>query len=175
MIDRSHDVREATSEEGASLRRLQGLLAEPSPELLSYGLRAGTVLVTTAPTPRETTSASTTRTASASRSTSTSPSASPSTPPIGYLLATHGEDTHVAELVVDPEYRREGRASSLLSTLLARRPAGERVTLAVARENDAARSLYRTFGFEQFDTTEAFFEERTAILLEREAPPRKCW
>jgi ribosomal-protein-alanine N-acetyltransferase len=115
------------------------LLPEPSPGLLSYGLSTGTVLVTTAGAGRL----------------------------VGYLLATHGDDTHLAELVVAPAYRREGRASALLSVLLARRPDGERVTLAVAADSEPARSLYREFGFERVGTSETLFDDGTALLFER--------
>jgi ribosomal-protein-alanine N-acetyltransferase len=148
------------------LRRLQNLLAEPSPELLSFGLRAGTVLVTTADD------------SDVSPSTVTSPSSTPATVappsstsatdvPVGYLLPIEGTGMHVAELVVAPAARREGRASALLATLLARLPDGERVTLSVAASNQAAQSLYRSFGFEQIGTSDTLYEDEQALLFER--------
>ncbi len=141
------------------MRRLQGLLPEPSPELLAYGLSTDAVLVTTVPQAEagEQTASATAATA-APQSTGV---------PVGYLLAIRGPDTHLAELVVAPNVRREGRASALLSALLSRLPADERVTLAVAPDNEAAQSLYRSFGFEHVETDHTLFEAGPAFVFER--------
>lgn len=146
-------VRTAVADDERVVRQLQGLLPEPSPQLLSYGLSAGTVLVTTSGD----SIASTTGTQT-SRATGT---------PVGYLLAIHGPDTHLAELVVAPDFRREGRASALLATLLAQCPDGGCVRLAVARRNEAAQSLYQGFGFEQVRSSDTLFEDGTALVFER--------
>lgn len=134
-------VRPVRPTDEAALERLQSHLSEPSPDLLSYGVTAGSVLVTTGPTGQ----------------------------PVGYLLAVSGEQTHLAELVVAPAFRREGRASALLRGLFERLPAGQRVTLAVAPENEAARALYREHGFEHEETRPDFFAGGPALLLAREA------
>lgn len=169
-------IRSAVPEDEPFLRELQGLLPEPSPQLLTYGLSAGTVLVTTdtvsgtKATSQGDTTSGTKATAEgdtgAAHTTETQPATATGTP-VGYLLATHGADTHLAELVVAPDARREGRGSALLAALLARRPDGERVTLAVDAENDAAQSLYRAFGFEQVGTSDTLFENGTALVFER--------
>ncbi|MFB6096141.1 MAG: GNAT family N-acetyltransferase [Haloferacaceae archaeon] len=134
-------VRPVRSADEADLERLQSHLPEPSPALLSYGVTAGSVLVTTGPADR----------------------------PVGYLLAVSGEQTHLAELVVAPAYRREGRASALLAELFERLPEGQRVTLAVAPDNQAALALYREHGFEHEETRPDFFAGGAALLLAREA------
>lgn len=146
-------IRTAVPDDEPALRRLQGLLPEPGPQLLSYGLSAGTVLVTTSH--------------GSTGSLTGTPESRTNERPVGYLLAIHGPDTHLAELVVAPDFRRSGRASALLAALLAQRPDDERVTLAVARGNEAAQSLYREFGFEQVGTSDALFEGGTALILER--------
>lgn len=154
----AHPVRAALPDDDPFLRQVQGLLPEPSPGLLSFGLSAGTVLVTTSQDPSAQ--------ADLSPSTATSP---PSTPgiPVGYLLPIYGSGTHLAELVVAPSARRQGRASALLGTLLDQRPDGERVTLSVAGTNEAAQSLYRSFGFEQSGSSDTLYESNRALLFER--------
>jgi ribosomal protein S18 acetylase RimI-like enzyme len=67
------------------------------------------------------------------------------------LTTTLQRDTaHIAQLAVDPSYRRRGLARALVED--ASRRASEagcwRVTLLVADDNTAARDLYRSLGFE---------------------------
>ncbi len=76
--------------------------------------------------------------------------------PVGYLLAFDGPSIHIAELVVAPAYRREGRATALLATVCG---SGHPVTVCVAAANEAARVVYNQWGFtevarhtEQFDS-----------------------
>ncbi len=154
----AHPIRTASPDDEPFLRQLQGLLPEPSPELLSFGLSAGTVLVTTAQD----------LSAHSDLSPATvTPPLSATGIPVGYLLPIYGAGTHLAELVVAPSARRQGRASALLAMLLAQRPDGERVTLSVAGTNEAAQSLYRSFGFEQQGSSETLYEAHRALLFER--------
>jgi ribosomal-protein-alanine N-acetyltransferase len=73
---------------------------------------------------------------------------------------------HVAELVVAPRARRRGHASALLATLLGEHP-GATVTLTVAADNTAARSLYERFGFEVERTLPEYFGDGPGLLLVR--------
>jgi ribosomal-protein-alanine N-acetyltransferase len=115
-------VRRARPADAETLSRLQSYLAEPAPDLLTAADAVGTVFVSTDARDR----------------------------PVGYLLAVESTDRcHVAELVVRPDARREGRARELLETLFDARPRGSRVTVTVAAGNDAARSLYESVGFEK--------------------------
>jgi ribosomal-protein-alanine N-acetyltransferase len=130
-------VRPARPDDGPDLARLQALLPRPSPRLLAFGLPAGTVLVSTAGDDR----------------------------PVGSLLFVRGETTHVAELVVAPERRREGRARALLAALFDR--VDGRVTVAVAPDNDAARACYRSVGFAVDARLPEFYDGDPALRLVR--------
>jgi len=132
-------VRHGRPADESAVRTLQRLLREPSPTLRSHGLRTGDVLVD------ETTDGAV----------------------VGYLLPVAGDGVHVAELVVHPAHRREGRATRLLRRLLT--GAHGRVTLLVAADNDAARRLYESLGFRPTARRPDFYDDGTdAILLARE-------
>ena len=67
------------------------------------------------------------------------------------LTTTLQRDTaHIAQLVVDPAYRRRGLARALVEDASRRAGAAGcwRVTLLVADDNTAARDLYASLGFE---------------------------
>lgn len=85
--------------------------------------------------------------------------------PVGYLLATGGG--HVAELVVAPDARREGRGGRLLARAIA--DADGRVTLFVHPDNEPAKSLYRQRGFRAVDRRPEFYEDADAIVMARES------
>lgn len=152
-------IRPATPADRGALRRLQALLPEPNPALLDHGFAAGHVLVTTATMNAETMNAATANGTAGAGAGGT---------PVGYLLAVGGDDVHVAELAVDPAYRREGRAGALLSALFDRCPAGTRVTLTVAPDNRRARALYADYGFEQVERIADHYEDGDGLLLARE-------
>ncbi|MFC7137496.1 GNAT family N-acetyltransferase [Halobaculum litoreum] len=138
-------VRRGRPADEPALRRLQTHLREPSPSLLSHGLRTGGVLVDAATPAADTTGGT------------------GGGDPAGYLLAVAGDGLHVAELVVRPARRREGRASALLSRLLA--DATGPVTLLVAVDNGPARRLYDSLGFERVERRPAFYDDGTDALL----------
>ena len=84
--------------------------------------------------------------------------------PVGYVVAVGDAERHVAELVVHPDFRRSGRGRALLERAL---EGSRRATVAVAPDNDAARSLYESLGFEERDRRDDYFESGTALLLAR--------
>ena len=136
-------VRPARPTDAAGLRTLQSLLAEPSPELLSAALaersqsmpvRAASLLVSPTVDDR----------------------------PAGYLLAVGSDPTHVAELAVDPRYRREGRAKSLLAAAC---DDADTVTVHVAADNEPARSLYEGFGFVETGRSTDRFDGSDSLTL----------
>lgn len=79
--------------------------------------------------------------------------------PVGYALWIAAEDVHLAELVVHPDRRREGRGRALLRGLLARLESGARVTLFVAADNEPARALYESVGFRPVERRPDFYDE----------------
>jgi ribosomal-protein-alanine N-acetyltransferase len=159
-------VRHALPDDESRLRDLQGHLDEGAPALLDAALSGtfGECLVAVGDPD------------------------SNSRRPVGYLLAVDGDggvpsshvapddalggetSIHVAELVVAPEARRQGHASALLATLLARHPEAT-LTLTVAPDNDAARALYERFGFEVSSTLPDFFDDGPGLLLVRRPRP----
>jgi ribosomal-protein-alanine N-acetyltransferase len=71
-------------------------------------------------------------------------------PPIGLLLVRAAADeAEILTLAVNPEARRTGVATALLSEALAtlRRGPARRLFLEVAEDNPGARALYQGFGF----------------------------
>ena len=83
--------------------------------------------------------------------------------PVGYLLAFDGTTTHIAELVVAPSSRREKRATALLDAVCASTP--RPVTVCVAAQNEAARSLYGRYGFVEIDRQNEQFDSGDGLTL----------
>jgi len=138
-------IRPATPADRPALTRLQSHLPEPSPGLLASALddtalTPATVLVSVA-----------------------------ESDPVGYLLAVPGDGTvYVAELVVAPDHRREGRASALLSACAESVDDEDAsLTVTVAPDNAAARALYERCGFEKKRRLPGFFEDGPAVLYRR--------
>ena len=69
---------------------------------------------------------------------------------VGYVCRwLVGDEIHILNLAVDPDYRGEGIGRSLVELVLgeALERSVSQVTLEVRKENSAARSLYRKLGF----------------------------
>ena len=145
-------IRSARQVDGADLRGLQSLLSEPSPQLLSAAL---TEL-----------SADSAAGAAGLESWILLVTPDSNDQPVGYLLALPGAATHIAELVVDPDHRREGRATALLTEIC--EPAGQPVTVHVAADNGPARSLYRRLGFVETGRSADQFESSEGLTLRYE-------
>ncbi len=145
-------VRPANPTDADRLRALQSHLRQPSPELLRYGRIAGTVLVSVA----------------GERGADTGSASNPDDP-VGYLLpvdAPGRPGCHLAELVVDPAFRREGRARALLTVVL--RDADGPATLQAHPDNDAARSLYESMGFDVVDRRPNAYADADALVFRHE-------
>mgnify|MGYP006280674283 CR=1 FL=1 len=137
-------VRPARETDSAAIRRLQSLLAEPSPTLLSTAIN-------------ELSSAVPIRTSTLLISPDSDDR------PVGYLLAVGDGPTHIVELAVDPDHRRERRATALLKELCD--GTSHSVTVHVASTNDPARSLYRRVGFVETGRSAELFEDSECITL----------
>ncbi|MFC6824245.1 GNAT family N-acetyltransferase [Halopelagius fulvigenes] len=148
-------VRPARPSDRSALSSLQSHLAEPSPSLLDASVASGDEGGAVPAGGVGTLLVSADGDGTADR-------------PAGYLLAVDSDgEGHVAEVVVAPARRREGRASDLLTAYLRQRPPGTRVTVTVAPDNGAARSLYEAHGFEVAGRRRDFFESGDALVYER--------
>jgi len=128
-------IRPARADDAAAVAGLQSYLDAPSPRLLLATDAVGTCLVAV-----------------------DGAGAPDDDRPVGYALVVGEGDTHLAELVVHPDRRREGYGRALLDAVLGRQAPGTRVTLAVAADNDPARSLYESAGFRAVDRRPDFYE-----------------
>jgi ribosomal-protein-alanine N-acetyltransferase len=154
------DPRPARPSDAAALRRLQSVLSEPSPQLLSAAIaeRSTERIDTTEPT------------LSAVQTSTLLVSPDSDDRPVGYLLAVGSDSPHIAELVVDPDHRREHRATALLAAVCG--SVTKPVTVHVAATNESARSLYREVGFVETNRSSERFETDEALTL-RYDPKKK--
>ena len=92
---------------------------------------------------------------------------------VGYAVAdrvpNHGQALgHVKDLAVHPDRRGEGIGRLLLSTAIERLREGGAVSvkLEVREDNDAARSLYRSFGFRPLRRVPRYYDDgEDAIVM----------
>ena len=155
-------IRPARPDDRERLREVQTHLREPNPPLLDYAID-GPPLTLIATARRE---------APRSESGEERPATTPAADPAGYLVAFHDDEAgYVAELVVAPEYRREGRARRLLAAAFDRlSEAGcDSIGLAVRPDNDAARALYESMGFEKTGREADHYDDGSdAIVMNRD-------
>ncbi|WP_049983477.1 N-acetyltransferase [Halorubrum sp. BV1] len=155
-------VRAARPADAGRIRELQSRLRQPSPDLLEYGLAVGAVRVSLADGGPASDSGSASDGGPAS-------DAGPGGRVAGYLLpvdAPNRSGVHIAELVVAPDCRREGRASELLRAVV--REASGPVTLQAHPNNEAALALYESLGFSVVDRRADAYDDGDALVLRLE-------
>lgn len=128
-------IREARPGDFPAIRRLQQRLPEPSPDLLDP-VAGGELLVSTA-----------------------------GGAVVGYLLWFPGQPTYAAEMVVHPDYRRQGRGQALFAAMFEAVPAGTAIDLRVAADNESAQALYDEFGFDRVDVEPDAYDSGAAYLM----------
>lgn len=81
------------------------------------------------------------------------------------------ETAHIAQIVVDPDFRRGGLAASLVDGVLEAATAlgFSRLSLIVAERNEPARRLYARLGFSE--SASFIFASRTALTRRATPPP----
>ncbi|MCH5462219.1 ribosomal protein S18-alanine N-acetyltransferase [Lactobacillus sp. LC28-10] len=87
---------------------------------------------------------------------------------IGYVGAIKVLDqVDITGVAVDPAHQREGRAMSLLHTLISSLPTDTQVFLEVRESNVAARHLYQRAGFVAVNVRKAYYTnpDEDAILM----------
>jgi ribosomal-protein-alanine N-acetyltransferase len=160
-------IRRASPADHAALDRLQSELSQSSPDLLDAALAEVSPSETTELSPTSATADGTALSAfdlfvAVEEGTV-----------VGYLLAVRGDPTHVAEVVVEPDHRRQGYGAALFDRLFA--AVAERrddvtdplVRLAVSPDDDGARSFYRSLGFEAPRRDPDYYDGAPALLLVR--------
>jgi ribosomal-protein-alanine N-acetyltransferase len=95
---------------------------------------------------------------------------------IGYACWwTVGDEVHIHNLAVHPDYRRAGTGHALVEQVLA--DAAHRrvrsISLEVRSDNEAARQLYRSFGFTDRGVRKHYYGRgEDAIIMTRELAPQ---
>lgn len=172
-------IRSARPSDAAALASLQSHLESPSPELLASFASLGTCLVSVVDEHDSEAAIDPTGLDNDRPMADRSPDNDrPATDgsPVGYVLLIGGDDVHLAELLVHPAHRRKGHGRELLRAAIDRQEPGTRVTLAVAADNDPARSLYESVGFRAIDHRSEFYEEgsvegsRDAVVYAYDVP-----
>ena len=96
---------------------------------------------------------------------------------VGYVVCSRYDTVwHVMNVAVDPDRRRHGIATALITALL--REVSERdsqVTLEVRASNDGAIKLYETFGFRAAGRRRAYYHDNRedALIMWRTVPERQ--
>jgi ribosomal-protein-alanine N-acetyltransferase len=129
------------------LRELQSHLREPNPPLLDYAIDGPPLVLVSS--------------AAASRTGGNGT-------PVGYLVVFYSDEAaYVAELAVAPEHRREGRARRLLVAAFdhLREEGCSRIRLAVHPDNEPARRLYESLGFEEVGREEEYYADGSEALV----------
>ena len=139
-------IRPATAADRPVLRALQRYLPEPAPELLEPAAGAGFLVSTAGERARA--------------REGVDPDVA-----VGYLCWLPGETVYVAELVVAPAFRRQGRARRLFETLLDSLESGTTVRLQVAAAAEPAQRLYRDLGFEVVDRDVDAYESGAGLWM----------
>ncbi len=87
---------------------------------------------------------------------------------MGVLLFSRSRNM-ICCLAVDPEYRKQGLASILLSKALDELDRSKEITVSTFRDNDdkgtAPRALYKKFGFQEGEMTEEFGYPNQVFVL----------
>jgi ribosomal-protein-alanine N-acetyltransferase len=78
-----------------------------------------------------------------------------------------GDEAHVTNLLVDPEWRRRGIGLELMRALIDEAVAegARHITLEVRSENDAARRLYARLGLAPVGLRKGYYGDDDALIL----------
>ena len=88
----------------------------------------------------------------------------------GYLVCSrYAEMWHLMNVAVEPERRRRGVASALISHLLGEIEGTDKLMLEVRGSNEGAIEMYRGFGFEPVGHRRRYYQDNgeDALVMER--------
>jgi [ribosomal protein S18]-alanine N-acetyltransferase len=91
----------------------------------------------------------------------------------GYLVCSRYDTVwHVMNIAVEPERRRRGIASAMLTALFERIGDDARITLEVRRSNTGAVALYERFGFRSAGVRRRYYVDNgeDAVIMWRTQP-----
>lgn len=89
----------------------------------------------------------------------------------GYVVAWGGEETHIANLAVVPDERRQGVGSRLMDEVVefARRGTPGSLYLEVRESNSNAQEFYRRLGFIRTFLRQGYYRNgESAVVMERD-------
>jgi ribosomal-protein-alanine N-acetyltransferase len=80
-----------------------------------------------------------------------------------------GDEIHIANLAVHPDWKRRSIGRSLLLAMLKSRPGMRLAALEVRRSNLEARQLYKDFGFKEIGVRKRYYieENEDAIVMQK--------
>jgi len=89
---------------------------------------------------------------------------------IAFILAfREGEEIHIHDLAVAPQYRRKGIGSALLAALISSAGDARRLRLEVRVSNSPARAFYRKHGFKEVAVLPNYYADgEDGILMIRD-------
>src|SRR5918995_787906 len=93
---------------------------------------------------------------------------------VGYLICSRYDTVwHVMNVAVDPNVRRRGIATALISRVLERVEGDAQLTLEVRRSNAGAITLYERFGFRSAGGRRRYYQDNgeDAAIMWRSQPP----
>jgi ribosomal-protein-alanine N-acetyltransferase len=85
----------------------------------------------------------------------------------GYWLV--GEDAHLLNMAVHPEFRRKGFGKTILEfiVLKAREEGARSMLLEVRKKNLNARALYSSMGFKEVGVRPRYYGDDDAVLMDK--------
>ena len=89
----------------------------------------------------------------------------------GYLVCSRYADMwHLMNVAVDPEHRRQGVATALITHLLSEIQGTDKLMLEVRGTNEGAIEMYRGFGFAAVGHRRRYYQDNgeDAVVMERE-------
>ncbi len=92
---------------------------------------------------------------------------------VGYIVCSRYDTVwHVMNIAVDPDRRRRGIATALITALLERVGPDAQVTLEVRRSNVGAQGLYERFGFRSAGVRPRYYADNgeDAVIMWRTTP-----
>ena len=94
---------------------------------------------------------------------------------VGFVhLSISFESVDIVNIVVNPSFRRRGRASILMENILNIYPNCEQLFLEVRVDNLPAINLYNKLGFREINRRKNYYGDVDALVMERNIKNERC-